>query len=37
MTLEEFQKWIGDSTLETTIGSISESDAMYNPKRLGNI
>lgn len=32
MTPEEFQKWIGNSRIETTIGSISKSDGMYNPK-----
>ena len=33
MTPEEFQKWIGDSQIETTIESLSKSDGMYNPKK----
>lgn len=33
MTPEEFQKWLGDFKLDTTIESISKSDGMYNPKR----
>ena len=33
MTPEEFQKWIGDSQIETTIESISKSNGMYNPKK----
>lgn len=36
MTPEEFQKWIGKSKLETTIGSISKSDGLYNPKKAWN-
>ncbi len=33
MTPEEFQKWIGDTQIETTIESISKSDGIYNPKK----
>lgn len=33
MTPEEFQKWIGNTKIETTIESISKSDGIYNPKK----
>lgn len=33
ITSEEFQKWLGDYKLDTTIGSISKSDHIYNSKK----
>lgn len=33
MTPEEFQKWLGDSTIDTTIESISKSYGMYSAKK----
>lgn len=33
MTREEFQKWLGDTKIETTIKSISKSYGDYNPKK----
>lgn len=33
MTPEEFQKWIGDSKIETTIKFLSQSNGRYNPKK----
>lgn len=33
MTPEEFQKWLGDTKIETTIESISKFDGMYNLKK----
>ncbi len=33
MTPEEFQKWIGDTKLETTIGGLSKSYGTYSSKK----
>ena len=31
MTPEEFQNWIGDSKIDTTIEFLSKSNLTYNP------
>lgn len=33
MTPEEFQNWIGDSKIDTTIGFLSKSNLTYNPNK----
>lgn len=33
MTPEEFQKWLGDSKIETTIKYLSKTNGLYNPKK----
>lgn len=33
MTPEEFQKWLGDSKIETTIKYLSKANGLYNPKK----
>lgn len=33
MTPDEFQKWIGNSKIETTIKFLSQSDGRYNPNK----
>lgn len=33
MTPEEFQKWVGDSKIDTNIEFLSKSDGRFNPKK----
>lgn len=33
MTSEEFQKWLGNSKIDTTIGYLSKTNGIYNPKK----
>lgn len=37
MTQEEFQRWFGDSKVDTTIESISKSYGRYSPKKARRI